>query len=110
MLDPGRWWRVRSMRTVDSDGNVDTAWGRLRRDAGTLQRIAGMVFVYATAGAKIRRRYHAKLASGGTYWVDEPGENEFDENAPAKNAPTKNEPAKNEPQQSDSEKKSEPDT
>ncbi len=84
------------MRTVDSDGNVDTAWGRLRRDAGTLKRIAGMVFVYATAGAKIRRRYHAKLASGGTYWVDEPDENEFDKNAPAKNEPDKSEPDTNE--------------
>ena len=84
------------MRTVDSDGNVDTAWGRLRRDAGTLKRIAGMVFVYATAGAKIRRRYHAKLASGGTYWVDEPDENEFDENPPAKNEPDKSEPDTNE--------------
>ena len=97
------------MRTVDSDGNVDTAWGRLRRDAGTLKRIAGMLLVYATAGAKIRRRYHAKLASGGTYWVDELNKNEFNENEFDENAPTKKKPAKNEPHQSDPEKKNEPD-
>jgi hypothetical protein len=70
------------MRTVDSDGNVDTAWGRLRRDVGTLKRIAGMVFAYSTAGAKIRRRYHAKVAAGGTYWVDEPDESEPHKNEP----------------------------
>ena len=56
MLERGRPRRVESMRTVDSDGNVDTAWGRLRRDAGTLKRIAEMVFAYVTAGAKVRRR------------------------------------------------------
>ncbi len=79
------------MRTVDSDGNVDTAWGRLRRDAGTLKRIAGMVFVYATAGARIRRRYRTKVAAGGTYWVDDPDKTEPDKTEPDEPEPDKNE-------------------
>ena len=61
-----------SMRTVDSEGDVDSAFGRLRRDIHTARRIAAMVFAYATMGGRIRRRYAAKAESGGTYWVDDP--------------------------------------
>ncbi len=60
------------MRTIDSSGDSSSVWGRMRRDARTLVRIAGMTFAYLTVGARIRRAYRARQEAGETFWVDEP--------------------------------------
>lgn len=66
--------RTPDMRTIDSRITADSAWGRRRRDARMLMRLAGMVFAYVTAGARIRRRYRRKARAGEIYWVDAPGD------------------------------------
>jgi hypothetical protein len=57
------------MRTLveASDGR---AW---RRDLRLLQRMAGMVFQYATMGARLRRAYRRCQSRGETFWLDAAG-------------------------------------
>ena len=53
------------MRTLDTG-----AGSRLRRDLELLGRMAGMLFQYWTAGARLRRAYRRCEARGETFWVD----------------------------------------
>jgi|KBSSwiStaDraftv2_1062776.scaffolds.fasta_scaffold1462178_2 hypothetical protein len=52
-----------------------------RRDVRLLVQIARMLFGYAVAGGRVRRRYRALEARGGTLWLDEEGPHEHREAA-----------------------------
>lgn len=60
------------MRTLDEQATSrDSLVRRLQRDLGLLWRLLMMGLQYFTAGARIRRNYRAKEATGETYWVDD---------------------------------------
>lgn len=57
------------MRTLDATGTT----GALRRDLALLWRMAGMLYVYWTAGARLRRSYRGCQARGEVFLVDAGG-------------------------------------
>lgn len=60
------------MRTLDEQAAArGSILLRSQRDLGLLWRILGMIVLYFTAGARIRRAYRAREAAGEIYWVDE---------------------------------------
>lgn len=56
------------MRTLETA--PASAWPR---DVDLLRRMAGMLFQYWTAGARLRRRYRRCEARGEVLWVDGAG-------------------------------------
>jgi hypothetical protein len=57
---------VRTLQTQSTES-------RWRRDLRILWRMAGMLAIYWTVGARLRRRYRRKAARGEMLWVDEEG-------------------------------------
>lgn len=53
---------MRTLETAPASG--------LRRDLDLLRRMAGMLFRYWTAGARLRREYRRCEARGEVFWVD----------------------------------------
>ena len=60
-----------AMRTVDSQIETSSLWGRLRRDIKLIRRLLSMVLHYRFGGERIRRVYRNKEVSGDVYWVDQ---------------------------------------
>lgn len=54
------------MRTLESR-SPESGW---RRDLALLRRMAGMLWVYATIGARVRGEYRRCQARGETLWLD----------------------------------------
>jgi hypothetical protein len=63
------------MRTLEAPRRERT-WPR---DLALLVRIGGMLIGYFVVGGRLRRRYRALEARGGTFWVDEEGPSEHRE-------------------------------
>jgi hypothetical protein len=63
------------MRTLEAS-RPERTW---RRDLSLLVRIGGMLLGYLVVGSRLRRRYRALEARGGTLWVDEEGPTEHRE-------------------------------
>lgn len=59
------------MRTVDSQTEKSSLWGRLRRDIKLIRRLLSMVLHYRFGGDRIRKAYRDKETSGTVYWVDQ---------------------------------------
>ena len=65
------------MRTLDTGETHSVLW----RDFELLRRMAGMLFLYWTAGARLRRAYRRCAARGETLWVDALGPTQHREEA-----------------------------
>ncbi len=59
------------MRTIDTQMETSSLWGRLRRDIKLIRRLQSMVLHYWFGGGRIRRAYRDKEKSGDVYWLDQ---------------------------------------